>query len=59
MIELPAYRLPGLRTALLHTFDRAKIFVKQAGTIILIVSLVFWALSNYPKIARRPPPLLR
>jgi ferrous iron transport protein B len=49
LIELPPYRLPGLRTALLHTFDRAKIFVKQAGSIILIVSLVLWALSHYPK----------
>jgi ferrous iron transport protein B len=49
MIELPPYRLPGLRTALLHTFDRAKIFVKQAGTIILAISLVLWALSHYPK----------
>jgi ferrous iron transport protein B len=54
MIELPPYRLPGLRTALLHTFDRAKIFVKQAGTIILVVSLALWALSHYPKSA--PPP---
>jgi ferrous iron transport protein B len=53
LIELPPYRLPGLRTALLHTFDRAKIFVKQAGTIILMVSLVLWALSHYPKSA--PP----
>jgi ferrous iron transport protein B len=53
MIELPPYRLPGLRTALLHTFDRATIFVKQAGTIILLVSLVLWALSHYPKSA--PP----
>ena len=51
MIELPPYRLPGLRTALLHTFDRAKIFVKQAGTIILAISLVLWALSYYPKSA--------
>jgi ferrous iron transport protein B len=49
MIELPPYRLPGLRTALLHTFDRAKIFVKQAGTVILAISLVLWALSHYPK----------
>jgi ferrous iron transport protein B len=55
LIELPPYRLPGLRTALLHTFDRAKIFVKQAGTIILVVSLVLWALSHYPKSA--PPPV--
>ncbi|MGA9777073.1 MAG: ferrous iron transport protein B [Limisphaerales bacterium] len=54
LIELPPYRLPGLRTALLHTFDRAKIFVKQAGTIILMVSLALWALSHYPKSA--PPP---
>ena len=53
MIELPPYRLPGLRTALLHTFDRAKIFVKQAGTIILAISLILWALSYYPK--SRPP----
>ena len=49
MIELPPYRLPGLRTAFLHTFDRAKIFVKQAGTIILAISLILWALSYYPK----------
>src|SRR6185312_9606332 len=53
VIELPQYRIPGLRTALLHTFDRAKIFVKQAGTIILLISLVLWALSYYPKSA--PP----
>jgi len=54
LIELPPYRLPSLRSALLHTFDRAKIFVKQAGTIILVVSLALWALSHYPKSA--PPP---
>ena len=54
MIELPPYRVPALRTALLHTFDRAKIFVKQAGTIILAISLVLWALSYYPKSS--PPP---
>ncbi|HVU27125.1 MAG TPA: ferrous iron transport protein B [Verrucomicrobiae bacterium] len=53
MIELPQYRIPALRVALLHTFDRAKIFVKQAGTIILAVSLILWALSYYPKSA--PP----
>jgi ferrous iron transport protein B len=54
MIELPPYRMPALRTALLHTFDRAKIFVRQAGTIILAISLVLWALSYYPKSS--PPP---
>jgi ferrous iron transport protein B len=53
MIELPPYRVPGLRVALLHTFDRAKIFVQQAGTIILMISLILWGLSHYPKSA--PP----
>jgi ferrous iron transport protein B len=53
MLELPQYRVPGWRTALLHTYDRAKVFVQQAGTIILAVSLVLWALSYYPKSA--PP----
>ena len=54
MIELPPYRLPSFWNAALHTFDRAKIFVKQAGTIILVVSLVLWGLSHYPKSV--PPP---
>ncbi len=49
MIELPPYRVPMLRVAALHTFDRAMIFVKQAGTIILLISLILWALSYYPK----------
>jgi ferrous iron transport protein B len=49
MIELPPYRVPALYTAVLHTFDRAWIFVKQAGTIILAISLVLWALAYYPK----------
>jgi ferrous iron transport protein B len=53
VIELLPYRPPGLRTAFLHTFDRAKIFVKQAGTIILLISLLLWTLSHYPKSA--PP----
>ncbi|HEX7652532.1 MAG TPA: ferrous iron transport protein B [Verrucomicrobiae bacterium] len=51
MIELPPYRWPMLRVAALHTFDRAMIFVKQAGTIILAISLILWALSYYPKSA--------
>ncbi len=49
VLELPQYRLPGLRTAFLHTYDRAKIFVQQAGTIILLISMILWGLSHYPK----------
>ena len=49
VLELPGYKMPSLRTALLATFDRCRIFVKRAGTIILAVSIVLWFLATYPK----------
>lgn len=49
VLELPGYRIPGLRVAWLYTMDRAKVFVQQAGTIILIISMALWALATYPK----------
>jgi len=49
VIELPNYRVPSLRNALLLTLDRAGVFVKNAGTTILAISLVLWVLATYPK----------
>ena len=49
VIELPNYRLPSIRNALLLTYDRAMAFVTTAGTTILVISLVLWALATYPK----------
>jgi len=54
VMELPGYRIPGLRTAFLFTLDRAKVFVTQAGTIILVISIVLWAMSTYPKSVTPP-----
>jgi ferrous iron transport protein B len=51
ILELPGYKLPSLRTSLLLTLDRAKVFVSQAGTIILVISIVLWALATYPHSA--------
>jgi ferrous iron transport protein B len=56
VIELPSYRLPSLRTALLTTWDRAKIFCKKAGTVILMISLVLWATMTYPRQAETDLP---
>ena len=53
-LELPAYRLPSVRTALLTTYDRARVFVKKAGTMILAISIVLWWLGAYPH-APAPP----
>jgi ferrous iron transport protein B len=54
VLELPGYKLPSLRTALYATYDRARIFVKRAGTLILLVSVVLWILATYP---RSEPPV--
>ena len=48
ILELPQYRLPTLRSLSLRVFDRGKVFLKQAGTIILSVTLVLWVLSHVP-----------
>ena len=53
VLELPGYKLPSLKNALLATWDRARIFVRRAGTVILVVSIVLWALATFPESA--PP----
>ena len=53
-LELPSYRLPSLRTALLAAWDRGVVFLKKAGTIILAISIVLWWLGAYP--SAQPPP---
>lgn len=49
VLELPRYRIPGVRTAFLHMYDQARMFIKQAGTVILLISIILWALATYPK----------
>ena len=49
IMELPPYRLPRLRDVVLHMFERAGLFLKRAGTIILGISIVLWFLTTYPK----------
>ena len=51
VLELPNYRRPSIRGALLQTVDRAWSFVETAGTTILVISLVLWAMATYPKTA--------
>lgn len=48
VMELPTYKVPSLKGVLLHTWEKAKGFIKKAGTIILICSIVLWALSIFP-----------
>jgi ferrous iron transport protein B len=51
ILELPQYRRPTLRSLALRLIDRASIFLRQAGTVILSVTLALWVLAHVP-IAR-------
>jgi ferrous iron transport protein B len=48
IMELPLYHVPNLRTIALFTWNNVMEFLRKAGTIIVAVSLVIWALSTYP-----------
>jgi ferrous iron transport protein B len=49
LLEMPAYRMPVLRTIALRMWERAMIFLRRAGTVILALSILLWALVTYPK----------
>jgi len=48
MLELPPYRVPGLRNLALGLAERARIFMRRVGTIIFSLMVVLWFLSSYP-----------
>lgn len=49
VMELPPYRLPNVRTVLQNMFTRGWLFVKRAGTVILAISIILWALTYFPR----------
>ena len=51
VMELPPYRLPTLRGLLIHMWERGRMYLRKAGTVILALSIVMWAATRYP----RPP----
>ncbi len=50
VMELPPYRMPTAKGVLIHMWERGREYVKKAGTIILAISIVLWALTSYPKL---------
>lgn len=49
IMELPPYKRPLLRIVLRHMWDRAALFIRRAGTVILGISILLWFLASYPK----------
>ena len=50
VMELPPYRFPTFKSVLLHTWERTWLYLKKAGTIILAISILMWALFTFPII---------
>ena len=48
VMELPSYKVPSIKGVLLHTWEKVKGFLRKAGTVILVCSMVLWALSMFP-----------
>jgi ferrous iron transport protein B len=55
LLEMPPYRRPTLRQIGLRMFDRAKIFLRRAGTVILGVAVVLWILAHVPLSGGKMP----
>lgn len=49
VMELPPYRIPTLRSVLLHIWERTAQYVRKAGTTILFFALLVWAMMSFPR----------
>ena len=51
VMELPPYRVPMLKSLMIHMWDRSKLFIKRMGGVILVGSIIIWGLANFPRSA--------
>ncbi len=51
VMELPPYKRPLATVVLRHMWDRSKIFLRRAGTVILGINILLWFLASYPRHA--------
>lgn len=50
VMELPVYRLPTLKNVLIHMWEKAWLYLKKAGTIILAAAILMWGLFTFPLV---------
>jgi ferrous iron transport protein B len=55
MLEMPPYRWPTFQSLGLRLVDRGTVFLKRAGTVILAVAIILWALAHLPLTDGRTP----
>lgn len=57
LLEMPPYRWPTVQSIGLRLLDRAKVFLRRAGTVILGIAIVLWVLASLPLENGAPPPI--
>jgi len=55
VLELPPYRMPSLKLTLRSMLERAQVFLKEAGTVILACTIALWALLAFPRTTATDP----
>ena len=50
MLALPEFRAPNIQTVSIKLFDRGRIFLKRAGTVIFVVAILVWTLAYFPRM---------
>ena len=50
VMELPPYRMPTLKSVLIHMWQRGWMYLKKAGTVILAISIILWVAMTFPKL---------
>jgi ferrous iron transport protein B len=50
VMELPPYRLPTFQGLMIHTWERTWQYIKKAGTVILAISVLIWAMMTFPEL---------
>ncbi|MDY0325390.1 MAG: ferrous iron transport protein B [Candidatus Cloacimonadaceae bacterium] len=53
VLELPPYRLPTFKGLLIHTGERTWQYIRKAGTVILAISIVLWAMMTFPGLPEK------
>jgi len=50
VMELPPYRMPTIKGVMIHMWERGWLYLKKAGTIILSISILLWAITTFPRL---------
>ena len=60
MLALPEFRTPNIQTVAIKLYDRGRIFLKRAGTVIFVVAILVWTLAYFPRMdtSQSPPATL-